>query len=64
MKKVKDWFKMLPKDESRRAIANTSKKQLESEAPDLWHALVTSFVWNDSPEKVLYWVRVSDNIVK
>jgi len=55
---------MLPKDESRRAIANTSQTQLESEAPDLWHALTTSFVWSDSPEKLPYWVWVSDNIVK
>lgn len=60
MKKIKTWFKELPKEYRKKAIFNSTSEVLNSREPNSYRALSNAFIWSTSPEGLKYWCKISD----
>jgi hypothetical protein len=63
MKTTREWYNELPNDIKIKALANTEWTTIYSGAPKLSEALLTAFVWNDTPEGMEYWLKIYTDIV-
>ena len=61
---VKELFQTLPAEASKKAIHNTSKEFLESQADSVYESLVDAFYWASTREGGEYWSNICDNEIK
>lgn len=60
MKTALEWFRTLPEEEGKRAIANTSSSKLERVYSSLSQAIFESFLWKNTPEGNDHWFSIYD----
>ena len=62
MKTTREWYNELPNDIKIKALANTKWTTIDSSDASLSQALLSAFVWADTPEGMDYWSEVYDKV--
>jgi hypothetical protein len=63
MKTTREWYNELPNDIKIKALANTEWTTIDSNDASLSQALLTAFVWTDTPEGMEYWLKIYTDVV-
>lgn len=61
-KSVLEYFNSIADTKMKNAlIANSKANQLNTRVDHLWQAIITAFVWVNSPEGMDYWQSISED---
>jgi len=61
MKTIEEWFLELPEGVKQSALSNLNQEVKDLKVTSLRTALARGFMWNETPEGVLYWESVGAN---
>ena len=61
MKTIAEWFLELPEGVKQKALSNLNQEVKDLKVTSLRTALARGFLWNDTPEGLLYWESVGAN---
>jgi hypothetical protein len=62
-RQIRIWFLQLPADVRKKAIMNSTGWALSRKEASLSDALITAFVWHETPEGGVYWDKIHSDFV-